>query len=135
MNLTNDLNEALNGASRNFGSDIDRREVAKMIDKMKIERKGVVGMGGYMERATNGRITKGLKRMWERNPSFDYNGTLLEWNQWRKEDEEEKRRITAGGAPRDGGLMQSIEKDVAPDTAPGILLLCSSRVGSANINR
>jgi hypothetical protein len=109
LNVATELNKAVHGNS-NFGNDIDKKEVAKMIDKMLVEKKGVVGKGGYMERATRGRITRGLKRMWEREPSFDYDGSLSEWKQWRKESEAEKRRIAAGGAPRESsGVMQSIE--------------------------
>lgn len=118
LNVATALNEAVNGKNGGFGDDIDKKEVAKMIDKMLVEKKGVVGKGGYMERATSGRITRGLKRMWEREPSFDYDGSLSEWNQWRKVDEEEKRRIATGGALKDGvtSVAQSIEKDLAPGT-------------------
>ena len=111
LNVATELNKAVNGEN-GFGNDIDKKEVAKMIDKMLVEKKGVVGKGGYMERSTKGRITRGLKRMWEREPSFDYDGSLSEWGQWRKKSEAEKRRVTADGVPP----VQSVEKEVAPGT-------------------
>ena len=110
LNVATELNKAVNGEN-GFGNDIDKKEVARMIDKMLVEKKGVVGKGGYMERSTKGRITRGLKRMWEREPSFDYDGSLSEWDQWRKKSEAEKRRITGGVPP-----LQSVEKEVAPGT-------------------
>lgn len=116
LNVATELNKAVNGINH-FGNDIDRKEVARMIDKMLVEKKGVVGKGGYMERATRGRITRGLKIMWNRKPSFDYNGTQIEWKAWRKESEAEKRRIAAGSAlknPAIEGVMESVEKDTAP---------------------
>jgi hypothetical protein len=129
MNVTTALNKALNGENGGYGDDIDKTEVAKMIDKMLVEKKGVVGKGGYMERATSGRITRGLKRMWEREPSFDYDGSLSEWNQWRKAAEEEKRRIAAGGAPKGGTgtVEKSIEKDFDSGTSTCRRLLTISR--------
>ena len=114
MNVATALNEAVNRKNGGFGDDIDKREVAKMIDQMLDKKKGVVGKGGYMERATSGRITRGLKRMWEREPSFDYDGSLSEWNQWRKA-KEEKRRSAADGVPKEGGtgtVVESTDKDL-----------------------
>lgn len=116
LNVATELNKAVNGAN-GFQNDIDRKEVAKMIDRMLVEKKGVVGKGGYMERATNGRITRGLKKMWNREPSFDYNGSETEWKQWRKESETEKRRTSPGGATKGSAaesVVDSVEKDVAP---------------------
>src|SRR5258708_5104487 len=116
LNVASEINRAVNGM-RNYGQDIDKKEVAKMIDRMLIEKKVVVGKGGYMERATRGRITRALKIMWLREPSFDYNGSLSEWKQWREESEAEKRCVAAGGAPKDGGVTQSIEGDGGQDTS------------------
>jgi hypothetical protein len=119
LNVATELNKAVNGAS-DFGRDIDKKEVSRMIDRMLIEKKGVVGKGGYMERATNGRITRGLKRMWEREPSFDYDGTLSEWKQWRKESEAKKRCIAEGCAPKEtytGDAVESVESGPAPGTS------------------
>ena len=108
LNVASELNKALNG-KKNYGQDIDKKEVTKMVDRMLAEKKGVLGRGGFMERATRGRITRALKIMWLREPSFDYSGTLGEWKQWRKESEAEKRRVAAGGAPKGGCVMLSIE--------------------------
>lgn len=111
LNVATELNLAVNGKN-GYGNDIDKRDVAKMIDKMLQEKKGVVGQGGYMERATSGRITRGLRMMWEREPSFDYDGSVSEWKQWRKESEEEKKRVKEGGVPKESVvILPSIEND------------------------
>lgn len=118
LNVATELNKAVNGAN-DFGNDIDKKEVAKMIDRMLVEKKGVVGKGGYMERATRGRITRGLKRMWQRKPGFDYDGSQSEWKQWRREREVERKRVADGGTPKDGvtvDVVEPVEEDAA---APG----------------
>jgi hypothetical protein len=121
LNVATELNKAVNG-DRDFGNDIDKREVTKMIEKMLVEKKGVIGKGGYMERATRGRITRGLRQMWGREPSFDYDGSLSEWNQWRKASEEEKSRIAAGGVPTEGSTRNMIES-VDMNAEPGMSLI------------
>jgi hypothetical protein len=70
-------------------------------DLMFKQKKGVVGRGGYIERSSMPRVTRALKLMWLREPGFDYDGTLGEWNTGRKEREAEKRSIAAGGTPRE----------------------------------
>jgi hypothetical protein len=99
---------ALNTAvyKNDFANDISKKEVVKMIDRVLEERKGVVGRGGYMERATRGRITRGLKRLWERPTKFDYDGSLIEWKLWRKAKEMENENI----ADRD-----SLDEDAAAE--------------------
>lgn len=109
LNVATELNLAVNGKN-GYGEDIDKREVAKMIDRMLVEKKGVVGKGGYMERATRGRITRGLKMAWERSKGADFDGSLGEWNQWRKESEEEKR-LSIGGSSEDDGVLALPETD------------------------
>lgn len=90
------LNKAVHG--NDFESDISKLEVSKMIDKVLEERKAIVGAGGYMERATPGRITRGLKRMWDRSTKFDFDGSESEWKLGRKEKVMERLRIANGGA-------------------------------------
>ena len=114
MTVATSLNEALNGQGGLFEHDIDKKEVAKMIDLMLKEKKGVLGKGGYMERATRGRITRGLKRIWERGTACDYDGSVSEWNQWRRKSEEQKRNVAAGGLQNVGGVAFSVERGVAP---------------------
>jgi hypothetical protein len=60
-----------------------------------------MGKGGYMERSTTGRITRGLKRAWERNPPIDFDGSLSEWKQWRKASEAGNESFANGGAPKE----------------------------------
>jgi len=100
------LNDAVHKGD--YEQDISKKEVSKMIDRVMEERKGVVGKGGYMERATNGRITRGLKRLWERPTKFDYDGSKSEWDLWRKAKEAERERIAKGSAPKEV-IQQTIE--------------------------
>src|SRR3954468_335579 len=76
--VATNLNFACHG--NKYDEDIDRRDVAKMIDQLMVEKKAVLGYGGYMERSTAGRITRGLKRMTLKNTKLDYDGSLSEWN-------------------------------------------------------
>lgn len=97
------LNESVH--KNDYRNDIDKREVSRMIDWVLLKRKGIVGTGGYMERASPGRITRGLKMLWRRPTRFDFNGSVAEWNLGRKGAEAEKQRIANGGAPREGSAF------------------------------
>jgi hypothetical protein len=76
------LNIALHGTD--YAKDISKEDVTSMLDTMFIQRKGVVGRGGLMERQAVGRITRSLKMTWERNKPIDFDGSLGEWNAGRK---------------------------------------------------
>jgi hypothetical protein len=116
LNVATKLNEAVHKGD--YVNDITKKEVSKMIDKVLVERKGVVGKGGYMERSTSGRVTRGLKRAWDRNPPIDFDGSLSEWSQWRKASEAEKERIAKGGAPKEPELdVEFVEDDTAESDA------------------
>jgi hypothetical protein len=91
------LNSAVHGSD--YSKDIGKRDVSLMIDKILEERRAITGFNGYMERATPGRITRGLKRMWDRTTRFDYRGTQEEWRLGRRAKEMEKYRIARGGKP------------------------------------
>ena len=118
MNVATALNTALNGETGSFERDIDKREVAKMIDRMLQEKKGVVGKGGYMERATMGRITRGLKRMWERGTRFDYDGSMSGRARWRKRSEKGRTCNATGSTSKREAITQAVEKVVAPGISP-----------------
>ena len=79
------LNKAVYGDD--FENDISKREISKMIDKILEERKAIFGSGGYMDRSVPGRITRGLKLMWERSTKFDFDGSMAEWKLGRKAKE------------------------------------------------
>jgi hypothetical protein len=105
LTFATELNLALNKSD--VESDINIKDVKQMIDRMLIEKKGLLGKGGYMERAGQGRITRSLKRIWDREPGFDYNGSLGEWDSWRKSAEAKKR---SGVKPvENDGVLESIE--------------------------
>ena len=53
-----------------------------------------------MERSKFPRITRGLRRAFERHSKLDYDGSESEWNLWRREEEAEKRRIKMGDLSR-----------------------------------
>jgi len=99
VNVATDLNAALNGES-NFVNDISKRDVSRMIDRILSEKKGIMGPGGYMERSKFPRITRGLRRVFERQSKLDFDGSESEWNLWRREEEAEKRRIKMGDLSR-----------------------------------
>lgn len=128
---------ALNNSihKNDFEHDINKREVASMIDKFLEERKGVVGKGGYMERSTPGRITRGLKRLWDRTSKFDYDGSKIEWKLWRKAKEMEKERIAKSGAsPCDVAEEREIAHDGALHNGCGkfTLLIFIKRLNTTN---
>jgi len=101
VDVATGLNFALNGKS-NFGNDISKRDVSKMIDFILTEKKGILGPGGYVERSKFPRITRGLKRAFERHSKLDYDGSESEWKLWRKEAEAEKRQMKELGAAAKG---------------------------------
>lgn len=72
-----------------------------MIDQLLVERKGVVGKGGYLERQKGGRITRGLRRAFERKLPIDFDGSVSEWKMWRKEKEIERDRVRRGLPPQE----------------------------------
>lgn len=107
LNVATELNDAIHGIT--YKNDLDKKDVARMIDKMLAEKKGVIGRGSYMERQAVPRITRGLKRLWERPTKFDYDGSVAEWKLGRKEAEQERLRIANGGAPAEDTVMVSVE--------------------------
>lgn len=56
-----------------------------MLDQMLDERKGVIGKGGLVERQLIGRITRTMTATWNRTPAINFDGSLSEWEQGRKE--------------------------------------------------
>ncbi|KIN07311.1 hypothetical protein OIDMADRAFT_47225 [Oidiodendron maius Zn] len=98
------LNNVLHG--NDFENDISKRDVSKMIDKILEERKAIVGPGGYMDRAVPGRITRGLKMMWERSTKFDFDGSMAEWNLGRKVKEMKKLGIGIDDAVVDNAIEE-----------------------------
>jgi hypothetical protein len=99
-----ELNYALN--KKNYGADIDRKEITKMLDQLLVERKGVAGKGGLVERNRGGRVTRSMRMAWERNKPIDFDGGLSEWNQGRRERILNPGGLTAklleDGADQDG---------------------------------
>lgn len=72
------LNRALN--YRDETQDIAVEEVSAMIDKLLSERKAAVK---FMERQKLGKVTRSMKRVWDRGLNFD--GSVKEWLNGRKE--------------------------------------------------
>jgi hypothetical protein len=93
------LNLAVHG--NDFNKDISKLEVSWMIDKILGERKAIMGFNGYLDRNSPGRITRGLKRMWDKNSKLDSDGSEAEWTSGRKKKEIEKARIANGGKADD----------------------------------
>ena len=103
LDIATKLNDAVHKGD--YRNDIDKREVARMIDQVLIERKHVVGQGGVMERQVVPHITRTLKQTWERSTKYDFDGSLAEWNKGRKEREVEKQRLANGGDPKEDGKI------------------------------
>lgn len=64
------LNRALNFG--NQGNDIPAEEVSRMIERLMETRKDAMG---YLERQRCGRVTRGVKRVWNRGLRLDFGGT------------------------------------------------------------
>ncbi|KAL2064728.1 hypothetical protein VTL71DRAFT_3866 [Oculimacula yallundae] len=77
------LNDAVHG--KDYGRDIHKNEVTRMLDQMLADRKHVVGMGGLVERQRVSRVTRALRMAWKRPRNGDFDGSETEWNQGRKE--------------------------------------------------
>lgn len=108
------LNDALHGTD--YEHDIHKKEVTRMLDHVLLKHKAIVGKGGLTERQFGGRVTRALRFSWQRSlgaydpevqpskvPSpLDFDGSISEWNQWRRKAEENKRRARLGLPPLQG---------------------------------
>jgi len=107
------LNDALHGTD--YEHDIHRKEVTRMLDHLLLKHKAIIGKGGLAERQPGGRVTRALRLAWQRslgaadpNPNIqppripsplDFDGSISEWNQWRRKAVEQKRRARLGLPP------------------------------------
>jgi hypothetical protein len=107
------LNDALHGTD--YEHDIHKKEVTRMLDHLLLKHKAIVGKGGLAERQPGGRVTRALRLAWQRslgatdpNPNIqppripsplDFDGSISEWNQWRRKAVEQKRRARLGLPP------------------------------------
>ncbi len=82
-NFATQLNFALH--RNDYESDIQKKEVTRMLDQILAERKHVVGKGGLVERYSGGRITRTTKRTFDRIHRLDFDGSLSEWKQGRRD--------------------------------------------------
>lgn len=82
------LNKAIHGVG-NYGKDIDKAEVSRMIDHLMVEKKGAIA---YLERQRVARVTRAMKKVWRRGLDFD--GSLKEWDEGRKENDVQARTET-----------------------------------------
>lgn len=91
-----------------------------MLDQMLVERKGVVGKDGLMERQHGGRITRSLRLAWERRKPINFDGSISEWNNGRKKREEAKERERLGLPPQlEEGEVKVGVGDAEKDAASG----------------
>jgi hypothetical protein len=97
-NFATELNKVLHGDR--YHEDINKKEVTRMLDHVLLKHKGIVGRGGLAERQFAGRVTSALRLAFLRSRTsrspIDYDGSVSEWNQWRRERERQKRRIKLG---------------------------------------
>jgi hypothetical protein len=98
LNFATELNLALHGTD--YEQDIPKREVTKMLERVLREKKAVMGL---IERQKTGRITRGVRMAWESGRRGDFDGSVGEWNNGRKEKVEDRRRAECGLPPLDRG--------------------------------
>ncbi|KAH8805684.1 hypothetical protein F5884DRAFT_455577 [Xylogone sp. PMI_703] len=79
LNVATLLNKAIH--DKDYDNDIDKREVARMIDQVLQEKKGAMA---YIARQPARRLTRGMKQVWERNPPISFTGSIFEWEHGRK---------------------------------------------------
>ncbi|KAI9734068.1 MAG: hypothetical protein M1818_007006 [Claussenomyces sp. TS43310] len=98
MDVATLLNRAVNGAGE-YGQDIPAKEIAEMIERVLRERKAAVGVMGRLK---TGRLTRLVRRVWERRLGFE--GTEREWKEGRREVERERQVET-----RIAGVLPSVD--------------------------
>lgn len=69
-----------------------------MLDRVLSEKKAVMGL---IERQSTGRITRRVRMAWECGRRGDFDGSLGEWKNGRKDKEEDRRRAERGLPPLD----------------------------------
>ncbi|RFU28042.1 hypothetical protein B7463_g8287, partial [Scytalidium lignicola] len=79
LNVATLLNKAVH--HKDYKKDIDKREVARMIDIILQEKKGAMA---FISRQPSRRLTRGMRQVWERNPPINFTGSKFEWEHGRK---------------------------------------------------
>lgn len=97
LNFATELNKALHGD--NLRRDIPVKEITRMVKKMLVERKQVVGEGGLVARQTAPRLTRTLTKAWDSKRKMNFDGSIGEWKKGRKLRELNKERATKALAP------------------------------------
>lgn len=88
------LNETLHGTD--YALDIDKRDVAALINRLLVEHKSLLGPGGYIERGRYKRLNRAINRSFLSNRKQNFNGSLQEWKMGRKHEMEDKERREKG---------------------------------------
>jgi hypothetical protein len=119
------LNDALHGTD--YEQDIHKKEVTRKLDELLLNHKAIVGKGGLAERQFGGRVTRALRLAWQRSLGesekdkdgnytlgvahpLDFDGSISEWNQWRRKEVENKRRAKMGLPPIDEVVVEKPEQ-------------------------
>ncbi|PMD40794.1 hypothetical protein L207DRAFT_345830 [Hyaloscypha variabilis F] len=119
------LNNALHGTD--YEQDIHKKEVTRKLDELLLNHKAIVGKGGLAERQFGGRVTRTLRLAWQRSLGesekdedgnytlgvarpLDFDGSISEWNQWRRKEVENKRRAKMGLPPIDEVVVEKPEQ-------------------------
>ncbi|EHL02613.1 hypothetical protein M7I_1407 [Glarea lozoyensis 74030] len=93
-NFCTALNTALH--KDDYAQDIYSKDIIKQLEKMLKERKHVVGPGGLVERGKTRRITRALTNAWNRGSQMNFDGSMGEWEEWRKRALENESRRAKG---------------------------------------
>jgi hypothetical protein len=93
-NFCTALNSALHG--EDYSEDLYQKDIIKQLDKVLLERKHVVGPGGLVERGQAKRLTRTIHSAWKRGSKLNFDGSIAEWEEWRKRAVENESRRSKG---------------------------------------
>jgi hypothetical protein len=105
-NFCTALNDALHGDD--YFEDIYKKDIIKQLNKMLLERKHVVGLGGLVERSGVRHLTRAINNAWKRGSqlNFDFRKRELENESGRskglcslEEEEDKQRKEQEAGKP------------------------------------
>ncbi|KAE9367885.1 hypothetical protein N431DRAFT_383913 [Stipitochalara longipes BDJ] len=123
------LNDALHGTD--YEHDIHKKEVTRKLDELLLQHKAIIGKGGLAERQFGGRVTQALRLAWQRSLGeserdgdgnyilgvarpLDFDGSISEWNQWRRKVVENKRRARLGLPPIEAAIEEREQAGMDP---------------------
>jgi hypothetical protein len=143
------LNDSLHGTD--YEHDIHKKEVTRKLDHVLLKHKAIVGKGGLAARQHGSRVTRLLRLAWLRSTGrtsefdvnlgryrvgvacpLDFDGSISEWNQWRRMRVENKRRAKLGLPVIEGIDEQRQHVGIASSILDHEIMLISKQSMSSN---